>query len=80
MIAEAKTHRQVFEALRLRDIGVNLHYMPVHLQRYYRELGFAPGQYPEAEAYGSSAITLPLYAMLTDQEQDQVVSAMKESL
>jgi UDP-4-amino-4,6-dideoxy-N-acetyl-beta-L-altrosamine transaminase len=76
----AKTHRQVFEELRLRGIGVNLHYMPVHLQRYYRDLGFTQGQYPEAEAHGASAITLPLYSTLTDQQQDQVASALGQVL
>ncbi len=78
--ATAKTHRQIFDELRQHGIGVNLHYMPVHLQPYYRELGFAPGQYPEAEAHGESAITLPLYTTLTDREQDQVVSALKQVL
>ena len=78
--ATAKPHRQVFDELRQRGIGVNLHYMPAHLQPYYRDLGFTPGQYPEAEAHGESAITLPLYSTLTDQEQDQVVLALKETL
>lgn len=78
--ATSKTHRQVFEALRQRNIGVNLHYMPVHLQPYYRELGFTQGQYPEAEAHGESAITLPLYPALTDHEQDQVVIALRDIL
>ena len=75
-----KTHRQVLDELRDKGIGVNLHYMPVHLQPYYRELGFVPGQYPEAEAHGDSAITLPLYPTLTDQEQDQVVVALRDIL
>jgi UDP-4-amino-4,6-dideoxy-N-acetyl-beta-L-altrosamine transaminase len=73
-----KSHRRVFNELRQRNIGVNLHYIPVHLQPYYRELGFAPGQYPEAEAYGESAITLPLYPALTDRQQDSVIAALKE--
>jgi len=76
----AKTHREVFDELRQRGIGVNLHYIPVHLQPYYRELGFTQGQYPEAETHGESAITLPLYSALTDQQQDQVVLALKETL
>ena len=75
-----KTRRQVFEELRERGIGVNLHYMPVHLQPYYREHGFTQGQYPEAEVHGESAITLPLYAALTDQQQDQVVVALNHVL
>lgn len=75
-----KTHRQVHDELWNRGIGINVHYMPVHLQPYYRELGFAPGQYPEAEAHGGSAITLPLHSALTDQQQDQVVSALDDVL
>lgn len=78
--ATSQTHRQVFEALRQRNIGVNLHYMPVHLQPYYRELGFTQGQYPEAEVHGESAITLPLYPALTDHEQDQVAMALRDIL
>jgi dTDP-4-amino-4,6-dideoxygalactose transaminase len=75
-----KTHRQVFDELRARGVGVNLHYMPVHLQPYYRALGFTPGQFPEAEAYGATAITLPLYPTLTDSQQDCVVTALREVL
>ena len=78
--ATTKTHRQVFEELLQREIGVNLHYMPVHLQPYYRERGFAPGQYPEAEAHGESAITLPLFPTLTDGEQDRVIDVVRATL
>lgn len=62
------------------DIGVNVHYMPVHLQPYYRNLGFSPGQFPEAEAHGEEAITLPLYPALTEGEQDRVVAAVKRAM
>jgi UDP-4-amino-4,6-dideoxy-N-acetyl-beta-L-altrosamine transaminase len=78
--ATSKRHRQVFDELRQRDIGVNLHYIPIHLQPYYRDLGFSPGQYPEAEAHAKSAITLPLYAAMTEQQQDKVIDALKEIL
>jgi UDP-4-amino-4,6-dideoxy-N-acetyl-beta-L-altrosamine transaminase len=74
------THGQVFADLRRQGIGVNLHYMPVHLQPYYRELGFVPGQFPEAEAHGREAITLPLFAGLSDQAQDEVVSCVVRAL
>jgi UDP-4-amino-4,6-dideoxy-N-acetyl-beta-L-altrosamine transaminase len=73
-------HRRVYDCLRERHIGVNLHYTPVHLQPYYRALGFREGQFPEAEAYGRSAITLPLYPALDEREQDHVVSALRHSL
>lgn len=78
--AATKTHREVFDALRAHGIGVNVHYMPVHLQRYYRKLGFREGQYPEAEAHGETAITLPLYPTLTEDEQNKVIQALKEIL
>jgi UDP-4-amino-4,6-dideoxy-N-acetyl-beta-L-altrosamine transaminase len=74
------THRQVFDKLRRQGIGANLHYFPVHLQPYYRELGFSPGQYPEAEAHGSEAITLPLYPGLSDQMQEMVISSLRRAL
>jgi UDP-4-amino-4,6-dideoxy-N-acetyl-beta-L-altrosamine transaminase len=78
--AATARHREVFEELRRLGIGVNLHYIPVHLQPYYRELGFAPGQFPESEWHGESAITLPLYPAMTDTEQDEVVSALRRVL
>jgi dTDP-4-amino-4,6-dideoxygalactose transaminase len=73
-------HSHVFDELRRRGIGVNLHYEPVHLQPYYRRLGFGAGQFPEAEAHGREAITLPLYAGLSEQQQDAVVAALRSVL
>jgi UDP-4-amino-4,6-dideoxy-N-acetyl-beta-L-altrosamine transaminase len=73
-------HRRVYESLRSRGIGVNLHYTPVHLQPYYRSLGFHEGMFPEAEAYGESAITLPLFPRLSEAEQDTVVAALRQLL
>lgn len=70
----------VFTRMRAAGIGVNVHYAPVHLQPYYRDLGFGPGLCPEAETYGSEALTLPLYPTLTEAEQDQVVSALADAL
>jgi len=57
-----------------------VHYIPVHLQPYYRQLGFAPGQFPNAEAYYAGAISLPLYFDLTDVQQDIVVAALRVAL
>ena len=76
----AKTHSHVFDQLREHGIGVNLHYIPVHLQPYYRDLGFTEGMYPEAEAYGNDAITIPLYPTLTEDQQDRVVGALEKIL
>lgn len=74
------THRQVFERLRHAGIGVNLHYIPVHLHPYYRRLGFAPGQFPEAEQYYREAISLPMYAGLTDEAQSIVAHELRKAL
>lgn len=73
------SHHQVFEALREAGIGVNLHYMPVHLQPYYRALGFKEGMFPEAEKYGQDAISLPMYPTLTDSQLTLVISALREA-
>ena len=80
LAACAKTHLEVFKALRARDILVNLHYIPVHTQPYYRELGFESGDFPEAESYYAEAISIPMYPTLTSDEQDEVVNAIKFSL
>lgn len=76
----AKSHREVFDSLREQGLGVNLHYIPVHTQPYYQRMGFKTGDYPEAERYYSEAISLPMYAGLSDSQQDQVVAALTKAL
>jgi UDP-4-amino-4,6-dideoxy-N-acetyl-beta-L-altrosamine transaminase len=75
-----KTHCEVFEALQAAGIGVNLHYIPVYLQPYYKGLGDPAKRCPVAELYYSEAISLPMYPALTEAQQDQVVSALKEAI
>ena len=72
--------RQVYDAMRAAGVGVQVHYIPVHLQPYYRALGFKPGQCPEAERYSEEALSLPLYPALSDREQDQVVAVLRKAL
>lgn len=67
----------VFEKLRADGIGVNVHYIPVHLQPYYQALGFKLGDFPAAEVYYNRAISLPMYAALTDAQQDFVIDKVK---
>jgi UDP-4-amino-4,6-dideoxy-N-acetyl-beta-L-altrosamine transaminase len=74
------SHRQIFEGLRAAGIGVNVHYIPVHLQPYYRDLGFAAGDFPQAEAYYAQAISLPLFPAMTDEQQDFVVAQLRRLL
>ena len=77
---EPKTHREVFEALRAKDIMVNLHYIPVHTQPHYQRMGFNWGDFPNAEQYYREAISIPMHPALSDSEQDFVVAALSEAL
>lgn len=76
----AKTHRQVFEELRARGFNVQLHYMPVPGQPYYRRLGFKAGDFPEADQYAREAISLPMFAALTDADQERAADALRAIL
>ena len=75
-----KTHRQVFEALRELGIGINLHYIPVHTQPYYERMGFKPDDFPQSQTYYQEAISIPMFQTMTDEQQDEVVQALKKSL
>ena len=75
-----RTRLEVFEAMRADGIGVNVHYIPVHTQPYYREHGMAGREFPESERYYAEAITLPLYPMLTDAAQDEVIASLRRAL
>ena len=70
----------LFTALRERGVAANVHYMPIYLQPFYRELGFEPGHCPNAERYYARALSLPMYAGLTDDEQTCVIAALREAL
>lgn len=78
---EAETTRKaVFDALREAKIGVNVHYIPVHTQPYYQQLGFKKGAFPIAESYYERAISLPLHYRLTDSEQSYIVNTLSHIL
>jgi UDP-4-amino-4,6-dideoxy-N-acetyl-beta-L-altrosamine transaminase len=74
------SHKDVFKSMQAQGIGVNLHYIPVHMQPYYQSMGFKRGDYPEAEAYYSEAMTIPMYPTMTYDQQDSVISALKKAL
>lgn len=74
------THKEVFDALREQGIGVNLHYIPVHTQPYYKTMGFSLGDFPEAERYYSEAISLPMFHLMTNEQQNTVVSMLSKIL
>jgi len=76
----AQQHRLLFEGLRAAGIGVQLHYSPVHLQPYYRLIGFKEGDFPGAEGYASSAISLPLFPGFSAADQQRVATGLAEQL
>lgn len=75
-----RSRREVFDAMRAAEIGVNVHYTPVHLQPWYRDLGFRPGDFPVAERYASRALTLPMYPDLDEAKQDVVIDALARAV
>lgn len=72
-----KSHKQIFTELRNAGIGVNLHYIPIHTQPWYQEMGFREGDFPEAEKYYSQAISLPMFPDLTNQQFETVIEALR---
>jgi UDP-4-amino-4,6-dideoxy-N-acetyl-beta-L-altrosamine transaminase len=75
-----KTHAGVFEALREAGLGVNVHYIPVHTQPYYQNIGFKLGDFPHAEHYYSRAISIPLFHGMSFEQQDEVIAILKQAL
>jgi dTDP-4-amino-4,6-dideoxygalactose transaminase len=71
---------QVFAALRAAGIGVNVHYIPVHAQPFWQARGFQEGDFPESEAHYSETVSLPLYAGLSDADQDKVIAALAQAV
>ncbi|WP_196137305.1 UDP-4-amino-4,6-dideoxy-N-acetyl-beta-L-altrosamine transaminase [Aliikangiella sp. G2MR2-5] len=67
-----------FEKLKELGLGVNLHYIPVHTQPYFRQLGFDVGDFPAAEEYSAKAITLPLFHSMSESQAQKVVEVVRE--
>lgn len=76
----AFSHLEVFNMLHQLGVGVNLHYIPVHTQPYYKRMGFNLGDFPESERYYAEAISLPMYPSLTEEQQDHVITKLKSVL
>lgn len=80
VLVPAAKRLAVFQQLRAAGIGVNVHYIPIHTQPHYRSLGFDWGMFPVSEAYYHSVISIPVFADLTDAEQDYVVAQLTAAL
>lgn len=79
-LENSKQRLAVFQALRAAGIGVNVHYIPIHTQPYYQARGFQWGDFPGAEKFYSQIISLPMYATITFEQQQQVADALKLAL
>ena len=73
-----KNKRQVYDELLKKNIGVNLHYIPVHRQPYYENLGFKNNDFPQAENFHRKALSIPMYAILQDEQQKHVIEIIKK--
>jgi UDP-4-amino-4,6-dideoxy-N-acetyl-beta-L-altrosamine transaminase len=79
-VVEVEHRKEVYDALRGRGIYAQVHYIPVHLQPYYKQFGWKKGDMPNAERYYERCLSLPMYPALTDEQQDYVISAVLESV
>ena len=75
-----KTQRQVYDAMHVAGININLHYIPVYRQPYYEAMGFKAGYCPEGEQYHREALSIPMYPGLTDLEQNKVIRVIYDLL
>ena len=75
-----KSHIEVFNDMRDSGVGVNLHYIPIHLQPYYKDLGFQLGDFPNSEDYYSREITLPLFSSMTSVQHNKVIDVIRKVL
>ena len=73
-------HKFIFEGLKKKNIGVQLHYLPIHLQPYYREMNFKKGDYPESEAYAISSLSIPNYPGLETKHLLRIINVLKNLL
>jgi len=76
----SKSRQQVFNELRKNNIGVNVHYIPIHTQPYYQYLGFQDAEFKNAENYYEAALSLPLYSRMSFQDQDKVINSITKVL
>ncbi len=73
-----KSQRKYYDELWERGIAINLHYIPVHRQPYYENLGFKINDFPVAEQFHRETISIPMYASLKDEDQDYVIENLKK--
>ncbi len=80
ILVESYSRKQIFDYLRNNSIGVNVLYIPLHIQPYYKKLGFELGNYPNAEKYYSQTIALPMYSGLSQPQQIYVTDKLQKAV
>ena len=73
-------HKDIFEAIREKGIGIQLHYWPVHLNPYYRNLGFKEGDFINAELYANRALSLPLFPGLKEEDINHISKILENTI
>jgi dTDP-4-amino-4,6-dideoxygalactose transaminase len=71
---------EIYQQLHDKGVGVNVHYIPIHLHPYYANLGFKAGDFPCAESFYRNALTIPLFPAMSADEQSSVIQALREVL
>ena len=74
----SRSKREIFSLLREQGIGVQIHYIPVHTQPYYLQLGFEWGDFPVSESYYHETMSLPIHYDLSNAEHDRIIQTLKE--
>ena len=75
----SKSRGEVFQHMRRANVGVNVHYIPIHTQPFYRQQGFKVGQFPASERYYERALSIPLFPSMTDEQQAVVVESLSSA-
>ena len=76
----SRSRLEIFEDVLADGIGISLHYIPIHLQPYYQNLGFKEGDFPESEKYYNEAITLPIFVDLSSDQLGKVVHSLRSAI
>lgn len=69
-------YARIFNALRHDGVGVNLHYLPIHMHPFYRDLGFTEGMFPNAEKHARTALSLPIFPGMSNDQQQYVIRTL----
>jgi UDP-4-amino-4,6-dideoxy-N-acetyl-beta-L-altrosamine transaminase len=77
---EEKKQKKIYNELIKNNIGVNIHYIPVHLHPYYEKLGFKKNDFPQAEKFYKNAISIPMYSKLAKNDQEYVIRILRKAL